>query len=563
MLDFFLHTLHDHPEVAVFLSIALGTLVGRVRLGVFHLGSVAGSLLVGLLIGQLGMEVPAILKSVFFALFIYAVGFKSGPEFFGSLNRGTLKLLVLASFLCVVGLGCILLMSHVFGFDKGFAVGLGAGALTDTAMLGTGSGALNALPLEAAQIRELNSHMAVSYAIAYLFGTIGMILFVGTAAPRILGIDIRASALELEAQLAGGQAAPASDEISLYTRLVARALRIRPDSEAAGKSIAEMEQRHGSLSIERVLRDGRVLERDLSLVLQPGDVVGVAARRAAVPAMNAAFGEEVDEPLALSYPARNAEVVLTQAEFAGSTLRQVQDRVGPVGRHGVFLSKVVRQGLELPLLDGTVFRRGDVAHLSGRPDEVDALAQRIGRVVTHNHKTDLVFHMLGVVAGSLLGVLSAHIGAIPIELGVGGGVLVVGLILGWVHSRYPAVGDFPHAAQWAFSEFGLTAFAAVVGLLAGPKAISAIQTQGTSLVLASLFVTLVPPVLTLYFGKFFLKLHPMILLGGLAGAQTEAASMNTILEESKSQTPVLGFTVCYAVSNVLLAVWGPIIVALA
>ena len=204
MLDFFLHTLHDHPEVAVFLSIALGTLVGRVRLGVFHLGSVAGSLLVGLLIGQLGIEVPAILKSVFFGLFIYAVGFKSGPEFFGSLNRGTLKLLVLASFLCVTGLGCILLMSHVFGFDKGFAVGLGAGALTDTAMLGTGSGALNAVPLDAAQIRELNSHMAVSYAIAYLFGTIGMILFVGTAAPRILGIDIRASALELEAQLAGG-----------------------------------------------------------------------------------------------------------------------------------------------------------------------------------------------------------------------------------------------------------------------------------------------------------------------------------------------------------------------
>jgi len=173
-----------------------------------------------------------------------------------------------------------------------------------------------------------------------------------------------------------------------------------------------------------------------------------------------------------------------------------------------------------------------------------------------------VFHMLGVVAGSLLGVLSAHIGAIPIELGVGGGVLVVGLMLGWIHSRYPAMGDFPHAAQWAFSEFGLTAFAAVVGLLAGPKAIHAMQTQGLSLVLASLFVALVPPLLTLYFAKFFLKLHPMILLGGLAGSQTEAASMSNILEQSKSQTPVLGFTVCYAVSNVLLAVWGPVIVAL-
>lgn len=562
MVDYVLHTLHAHPEVAVFLSIALGTLVGRVRLGPFHLGSVAGSLLVGLFIGQLGMDVPAILKSVFFALFIYSVGFKSGPEFFGSLNRGTLKLVVMAGFLCVVGLGCILLMSHVFGFDKGFAVGLGAGALTDTAMLGTGSGAINALGLDAALTRELNSHMAVSYAVSYLIGTIGLILFVGTAAPRILGINVRESALELEAQLAGGKAAPPADEISLYTRLVARALRVGPGHEAAGKSIGEMEQRHDGLSIERVLRNAQVLDRDLHLVLQAGDIVGVAARREAVPALNSEFGDEVNEPLALSYPAKQAEVVLTEAEFAGKTLREVQDSVGPVGRHGVFLSKVLRQGLELPLLDGTVFRRGDIAHLSGRPEQVDALCKRIGRVVTHNHTTDLVFHMLGVVAGSFLGVLSAHIGAIPIELGVGGGVLIVGLLLGWVHSRYPAVGDFPQAAQWAFSEFGLTAFAAVVGLLAGPKAIHAMQTQGTSLVLASLFVALVPPVLTLFFAKFFLKLHPMILLGGLAGSQTEAASMSNILAESKSQTPVLGFTVCYAVSNVLLAVWGPIIVAL-
>jgi AspT/YidE/YbjL antiporter-like protein len=194
---------------------------------------------------------------------------------------------------------------------------------------------------------------------------------------------------------------------------------------------------------------------------------------------------------------------------------------------------------------------------------VDALTTRIGRVITHNVKTDLVFHMFGLVAGSLLGVLSAHIGAIPIELGVGGGVLVAGLMLGWLHSRHPQWGDFPKAAQWAFSEFGLTAFAAVVGLLAGPKAIHAMQEQGLSLVAAGLFVTLVPPILTLYFGRYLLKLHPMLLFGGLAGAQTEAAAMNTILEESQSQTPVLGFTVSYAVSNVLLAVWGPIIVALA
>ena len=157
--------------------------------------------------------------------------------------------------------------------------------------------------------------------------------------------------------------------------------------------------------------------------------------------------------------------------------------------------------------------------------------------------------------------LSTHIGMIPVELGIGGGMLLAGLLIGWYNSRHPEVGALPPAAQWAFSEFGLTAFGAVVGLLAGPAAIAAIQSQGAALLLSGALVTIIPPLVTLYFGRYVLGLHPMILFGALAGAQTEAASMNKIIEQSGSNTPVIGFTVCYAISNVLLAVCGPIIVA--
>jgi AspT/YidE/YbjL antiporter-like protein len=146
-------------------------------------------------------------------------------------------------------------------------------------------------------------------------------------------------------------------------------------------------------------------------------------------------------------------------------------------------------------------------------------------------------------------------------LGVGGGVLVSGLCFGWLHVRYPAFGAMPQAAQWILSEFGLSAFAAVVGLSAGPKAVVAIQEQGVALLLAGAAVTIVPLFVALYFGRFVLKLNPVILLGAIAGGQTVAAALSAANEETESMTPVLGFTVTYAISNVLLAVWGPVIVA--
>ncbi len=559
MIEFVLHALRTNPEIAVFLAIASGVLIGRIRLGSFHLGSVAGALLMGLVIGQIGLEVPHELKSVFFALFIYAVGFKSGPEFFGSLNRGTLKLVLLSVVLCGTALATILAMYSVYGFDAGFTAGLGAGALTDTAIMGTASSAIAQLSIDEAAKAQLNSHMAVAYAITYVFGTIGLVVFVGSIAPRLLRVDLASSARELERSL-GFEQEDAALSIP-YTRIVVRAHQLAVPA-AEGMSIADIEAVHSNLSVERVVRDGRVLERDVQLRLQRGDVLGVYALREAVAHLSQWIGPEVDDPLSMSFATRTAQIVLTSRKLAGKTLKQIKHELVGATRMGCYIVGITRQGLDLPLLPDTVLRRGDVISLTGRTRSVEALAEQLGRVRKDHYKSDIAIHALGLVLGSLLGMLSTHIGIIPVELGVGGGVLLVGLLIGWYNSRHPDFGALPPAAQWAFSEFGLTAFGAVVGLLAGPAALAAIETQGLALLISGAAVTLIPPVVTLYFGYYVLRLHPMILFGALAGAQTEAASMNKIIEQSGSSTPVIGFTVCYAISNVLLAVCGPVIIAL-
>jgi aspartate-alanine antiporter len=558
MLEFLLHALRTDPEIAVFLAIALGVFIGRIHIGSFHLGSVAGALLMGLLIGQIGLEVPTGLKSVFFVMFIYAVGFKSGPEFFGSLNRGTLKLVVLSVVLCATALGSILLMNAIFDFDAGFTAGLGAGALTDTAIMGTATSSINQLAIDAAAKAQLNSHMAIAYAITYLFGTVGLIVFVGSIAPKLLGVDLRASARELELELG---IAKDEDAITVpYTRMVVRAHQVAGNSAANGLSIADFEKMHESLTIERVVRDGLIIERDEGLTLKVGDIVGVYALREVVGPLSQWVGPEIDHAESLSFPTREVDIVLTSPEFAGKTIHQAKSRLENTRRLGCFIISITRQGYELPLLPNTVLRRGDVLKLTGRTASVEALAKRLGRIRESNYKSDIAVHTLGMVLGSLLGLLSTHVGMIPVELGIGGGVLVAALFIGWYNSRHPEIGALPPAAQWAFSEFGLTAFGAVVGLLAGPAAFAAMREQGLALLLSGAVVTILPPLVALYFGRYILRLHPMILFGALAGAQTEAASMNKIIEQSGSNTPVIGFTVCYAISNVLLAVCGPIIV---
>lgn len=559
MIEFMLEVLRAHPELAVFLAIASGVLIGRVRLGSFHLGSVAGALLMGLLIGQIGLEVPYVLKSVFFILFIYAVGFKSGPEFFGSLNRGTLKLVLFSVVLCGAALGSILLMNAIYDFDAGFTAGLGAGALTDTAIMGTAGSAIAQLPLDAAAKAQLNSHMAIAYAITYLFGTVGLIVFVGSIAPKLLGVDLRASARQLEQELG---VASGEEAISVsYTRIVVRAHQL--NASTAGCSIAEIERLHPALTVERVIRAGQVIDRDVDLLLQAGDIVGIYALREAVGQLAEWVGPEVDHPEALSFPTRTAEIVLTAKSLAGRTIGEIKAALVGAEHAGCFVNSISRQGLELPHLPHTVLRRGDVISLSGRDASVESLAAQLGRIREQHYRSDIAIHALGMVVGSLLGMLSVHVGMVPVELGVGGGVLVAALLVGWFNSRHPEIGALPPAAQWAFSEFGLTAFGAVVGLLAGPAAVAALQEHGASLLISGVVVTLLPPLVALYFGRYVLRLHPMILLGALAGAQTEAASMTKIIEQSGSNTPVIGFTVCYAISNVLLAVCGPVIIFLA
>lgn len=553
------YILKASPEIALFAALALGHALGRLKLGRFSLGGVAGSLIVALIIGQVtGVVLPETLKAVCFSLFIYSVGFKSGPEFFSGLSAPSLKLVLSSVLQCLVALITVIALARTCHFGKGFGAGLGAGALTQTAMLGTASGAVSRLPMTPEEMANISSQMAVGFAVTYVFGTIGVIVFLRTVAPRLLNLDLKKAARELESEMAEGGVASRPGFITPFTPVVVRAFEV---GHGAGCKLGLLTKQFGRASIERVLRGERILEPEPEFTLRQGDILAIAGQLNAVLAAGHRVGQEVESREALSFSMQAASVVITAKNTVGRTLNGIRSLLGTANLDGVYLSNLKRQGFALPILSGTRVRRGDVVELIGRPEQVQRVVNLVGAPETTSGQSDLAYHALAILVGILLGLCSVTVAGIPVTLGIGGGVLVAGLCFGWVHGRYPIFGALPEPAQWLLSEFGLSAFAAIVGLSAGPKAVSAIQAHGVALLLAGCCVTLLPLIIAFYFGRHLLKLHPVILLGALCGGQTVAAALNAVNEVADSSTPVLGFTITYAVSNVLLAIWGPVIVA--
>jgi putative transport protein len=174
----------------------------------------------------------------------------------------------------------------------------------------------------------------------------------------------------------------------------------------------------------------------------------------------------------------------------------------------------------------------------------------------------MVFVGMGIFLGGLVGLIAVPVFGLSITMTTSGGALIMGLFFGWLRSVRPTFGKIPDGALWIFDTVGLAAFIGIVGLGAGPTFVASIQKTGPSLIAAALIVSLVPHTIGLLVGRFVLKMNPVILLGAESGAGTTTAALRAIQDAAHSRLPVLGYTVPYAVGNILLTAWGPVIVAL-
>lgn len=563
-MEWIFNQLREHPELAIFLTLFAGFWLGRLKIGKFSLGTVTSVLLVGVLVGQLNISVDGPMKAVFFLLFLFAVGYKVGPQFFRGLKKDGLPQVGFAALMCVVSLVAPWILAKIMGYHVGEAAGLLAGSQTISAVIGVASDTINQLNISDAQKTTFINSIPVAYAVTYIFGTAGSAWILASLGPKMLGgLDkVKADCKELEAKMGSSE----MDEPGFSPALrpvVFRAYKITNKWFEGGKTVSELEDylisKEKRLFVERIRKQGIIKEVNPNLVLHPGDEVVLSGRREFVIGEEDWIGPEAMDGQLLDFPAETLPVMVTHHTFAGERVATIRAQKF---MHGVSIRSIKRAGINVPVLAQTIVDSGDMLELTGLKHEVDEAARQMGYVDRPTNQTDMIFVGLGILIGGLIGALAIHVGGVPISLSTSGGALIMGLVFGWLRSKHPTFGGIPEPSLWVLNNVGLNMFIAVVGIAAGPSFVAGFKDVGFSLFIVGALATAIPLIAGLLMAKYIFKFHPAIALGCTAGARTTTAALGAIQDAVESDTPALGYTVTYAVGNTLLIIWGVVIVLL-
>lgn len=569
MLHWLLDMMLKYPSVPIFLTIGLGFYIGKFRYKTFALGTVTSVLLVGVAVGYLvnrytgtPVTIGAPLKSLFFLIFLFAIGYKCGPQFVSAIRGQGVKQVIFAVVVCALCLlvtwGC----AKVMHYNAALATGLFAGAQTISAVIGVGTDTINSLPdVDAATKKAWLDLIPVGYAVTYVFGTIGSAYILGSLGPAMLGglKKVRQMTKDYEQTLNHSTLSDDPAFIDGNRPISFRAYKVTADRFNTPQTVAETEEYlHNEgrrLFVERIRRssDGKIVAPTPTMTITTGDEIVLSGRHEFIIGDESWIGPEVDDAAILTFNVEKTRVMVTK-KASGLTVDAL--RAKPF-MYGVAIEGISRQGgIVIPVLAQTKLMQGDMLTIVGLPQEVTAAVGQIGIEEKPTNVTDLVFVSLAIVIGCIVGALTLDVHNIPISLSTSGGALIAGLFFGWLRTKRPSVGIIPESSLWLMQNLGLNMFIAVIGIQCGPTFFSGLQQVGWTFFLAGIVATSVPLLLAMWLGDKVFKFHPAINLGCCAGGRTTTAALGAITASLGSSVPALGYTITYAIGNTLLILMG-------
>ncbi len=551
--------LGQNPYILLFLVVGLAVWIGKFSIKGYGLGMVAAAIIVGCGISVVAsiygvkLELNNFAKSLFYYLFMYGVGLRVGPSFINSLKGDGLKFTFLAVVSSVLGLILVVAGTKIFDLPLGAAGGLLAGSQTMSAAIGSAEQAVTAgvvkLPAGVTQ-ENVSAMIALSYGISYIWGTVGIIL-ICKYLPRWWGVDAKAAADEYEIKHGVSNVDGAS--LTGFRPFGLRAYRLQ-NEHVAGETIEEFRHEHPEYRVVNVMRKGHSCGASQSLVLEREDVIALGGSLSSLTANMGLIGPEVADASALGVPFDQAEILVTNKEHVDKPLISFRD-TELAGQ--LQLVKIERGGVPIPLAMETTVQRMDILTVVGLKGAVAKAGQIFGRIARPSTSTDLLTLSVGMILGFFIGAIQFPAFGAKVGLGNAGGLLVSGIIVSSLVSRVRFFGNTPNAARNVLEDLGLVVFVAIVGVNSGAGLLS--QLTGTialKIFLVGFIACTIPPFVTWAIGFHIFKINAAALMGGVAGARSHSGPAREAAAEIGSSVPWLGFPVGYAVSGVLLTVFG-------
>jgi putative transport protein len=560
MLAYLFEFLGKDTYLLLFLVVGLAYALGSVNIKGYGLGTTASAIIIGTVVSTIAStygqqyRIDEFTKLLFYYLFMYAVGLRVGPSFINGLKGDGFKFALLAFVCASTGLLLAVILANAFELPAGSAAGILAGAMTMSAALGAADQAVStgayAIPA-GMSADQVSANIALAYGVTYVWGTVGIILIVKYL-PKIFRVDARAAARQYEKEV--GVPSSDSEGITAYQSYGARAYQLN-NPGTIGRTIGDMRNDYPTYRWLRVERAGQMLEAKDDLQLQSADVIVLLASLEDLTANMGLIGPEVPDSKALNVPLDQAQILVTEKSFETSDIAYLRREFGG----SVQLLKMERDGVSVPIGTSSTGmpRRGDILHVLGIKTAIDRLAKAAGTITRPTVATDLMVLSIGMMLGFLIGHMEIEIAGLPIGLGAAGGLLVSGVIVASLLSRYPVFPPTPSSSRQLMEDLGLTVFVAIVGINVGSTLLSSLSGSiALYLLLAGFIVTTLPPFLVWIIGQYVFKLNYAVLMGATAGARSHSAPCREAAEEIGSTVPWIGFSVGYAVAGVLLTVYG-------
>ncbi|HNQ87328.1 MAG TPA: putative transporter [Verrucomicrobiota bacterium] len=527
-----------HALLALSMVAAAGVFLGSLQFRGVSLG-VAGVLFSGLAFGHCGFQVhPQVLEFVQefgLILFVYTIGMQVGPGFVASLRRSGLPLNLLAA--AVVGLGVLMTLAliHWGGIDIRVAVGLFAGATTNTPALGAAQQALLNLPQttpEAAQLPGLG------YAVAYPFGILGIILTMGILR-RGFAIQPAAEAAEFARQLESSH--PKLGTLNIEVR--------NPSLE--GLTVDRVRGLAGpGVVFSRIRKGTEIHVVTGETAVRVGDVLLAVGSPSRLHEVQVLLGEPAEVDL------RNLPSKVTTRRVVVTRNRVLGKHLGDLGLEafGVAVTRVSRAEIEFTPTPSFRLQFADTVLLVGAEEDIGKAADALGDSPRQLNHPQIVPIFVGIALGVLIGSWPVHLGQMPapVKLGLAGGPLLVALILSRVGRIGPLIYYMPLSANFMLRELGITLFLACVGLRAGDQFLPTLtRGPGLTWMAAAALITLLPILLVGVAARRFGKMNFSSLCGVLSGSMTDPPALAFANSMTGSDAPSIAYATVYPLTMLL------------